>query len=117
MQDNEKLEFLGDAVFDLCVTEILMEKYPDATEGDLSKIRASIVNTEDLADIALDYKLDKEIKLSHNEDKGGGRYKPRLLACTMEAVVGAIYIDGGFKAAQKVVRACVAEKTKGWFRL
>ncbi|MDE0119275.1 MAG: ribonuclease III [Bdellovibrionales bacterium] len=109
---NERLEFLGDAVFDLCVSDLLMEEYPSADEGELSKMRASLVNTQDLADLALFLGLDKDLKLSAAEERDRGQLKPRLLACVLEALVGAVYLDGGYKQAKKLVIRLVGEAIK-----
>lgn len=102
-EHNERLEFLGDTVFDLCVSDLLMSKYPEADEGDLSKMRASLVNTEELANLALSIKLDQHLKLGVPEEKERDQLTPRLLACVMEALLGAVYKDGGFLKAQKVI--------------
>ena len=100
---NERLEFLGDAVFDLCVSDLLMDEYPTADEGELSKMRASLVNTADLATIALHLNLHKELRLSAGEARDKGQLKPRLLACVLEALIGAVYVEGGYKKAKQVV--------------
>ena len=112
---NERLEFLGDAVFDLCVSDLLMQEYPRANEGDLSKMRASLVNTLDLAELALSLSLDKELKLSVSELKDRGHLKPRLLACVLEALVGAVYLDGGYEPCKKLVKKLVGEQIKKGF--
>ena len=109
---NERLEFLGDAVFDLCVSDLLMETYPNADEGELSKMRASLVNTQDLADLALCLKLDKDLLLSASEARDSGQLKPRLLAGVLEALVGAVYLDGGYKQAKKIVTCFLDEAIK-----
>ena len=109
---NERLEFLGDAVFDLCVSDLLMETYPKADEGELSKMRASLVNTNDLADLALFLKLDRDLLLSASEARDRGQLKPRLLACVLEALVGAVYLDGGYKKAKKLIENLVGEVIK-----
>ena len=109
---NERLEFLGDAVFDLCVSDLLMDAYPRADEGELSKMRASLVNTNDLADLALFLKLDNDLRLSVSEARDRGQLKPRLLACVLEAIVGAVYLDGGYKQAKKLVEKLVGEAIK-----
>lgn len=109
---NERLEFLGDAVFDLCVSDLLMQKYPKANEGDLSKMRASLVNTLDLAELALSLSLDKELKLGVSEMKDRGQLKPRLLACVLEALLGAVYLDGGYIPCKKLVKTLVWKQIK-----
>ncbi len=109
---NERLEFLGDAVFDLCISDLLMQEYPDADEGDLSKMRASLVNTDALADLALFLKLDQEMKMGMSESRDRGQLKPRLLACVLEALVGAVYLDGGYKKVKIFVMNLVEKKIK-----
>lgn len=104
IEHNEKLEFLGDAVLDLVVGEFLFEKYPLDTEGGLSKKRASIVNEEMLFELARDMELNKILQLGKGEAQTGGALKPRLLASSLEAVVGAVYLDGGFAPAQAFIR-------------
>lgn len=109
---NERLEFLGDAVFDLCVSDLLMEAYPEADEGNLSKMRASLVNTNDLAELALCLKLDQDLRLSASEVRDSGQLKPRLLACVLEALVGAVYLDGGYKKAKSLIIRLLGEAIK-----
>ena len=109
---NERLEFLGDAVFDLCVSHLLMDQYPYVDEGELSKMRASLVNTNDLADLALFFKLDQDLRLSASEERDKGQLKPRILACVLEAIVGAVYLDGGYKKAKNLVARLVGETIK-----
>ena len=97
--DNERLEFLGDAVLDLALSAILMKRFPNDTEGALSKKRASLVNEETLAKLAMELRLDTLIRLGKGETKTGGLQKPRILASSFEAIVGAIFLDGGFPPA------------------
>lgn len=97
--DNEKLEFLGDAVVDLAVGHLLFRKYPDLREGDLSRLRASLVNETHLAALACEMELGSYLFLGKGEDTTGGRDKPSILSSVFEAVVGAIYLDGGFDQA------------------
>lgn len=101
--DYERLEFLGDAVFDLAVAHLLLDHHPEAREGELSKMRAALVNTASLAEIARELDLGKFIRLSRGELASGGSDRPSILADVLEAVVGAIYREGGYDIA----RACV----------
>jgi ribonuclease-3 len=93
--DNERLEFLGDAVIDLAVSQRLMERFPDAREGDLSKMRASVVDEQGLADMARALDLGALLRLGRGEELTGGRRKSSLLADAMEAVVAAVYLAAG----------------------
>lgn len=104
IEHNEKLEFLGDAVLDLVIGEFLFEKYPVDTEGGLSKKRASIVNELVLSEVGLELGLNRLIHLGKGEAQTGGAQKPRLLASSLEAIVGALYLDGGFEAARTFIR-------------
>jgi len=100
--DNERLEFLGDAVLSLVTSDLLMKRFPEQPEGELSKARASIVNEAGLARIADSLGLGQWIFLGKGEEQAGGRQKRSLLANTFEALIGAIYLDGGFGAAFSV---------------
>lgn len=102
--DNERLEFLGDAVLDLVVGHLLMEAAPERNEGELSKTRAAIVNETGLADVAGELGLGEWLFLGRGEESSGGRRKPSVLADACEAVVAAVYLDGGFEAAFNVVK-------------
>jgi ribonuclease III len=99
----ERLEFLGDAVLDLAIADLLMRKFPSAKEGPLSKQRASIVNARTLALKAPAIELNEMMRLGKGEEKSGGREKTSILAAVFEAVIGAIYTDGGLTPAQQVV--------------
>lgn len=99
--NNERLEFLGDAVVDLVVGEYLFLRFKDHQEGKLSKIRASIVNEEGLAMFAKDLGLDQCLYLSVAEESNNGRNKPSILADAFEALVGAIFLESGFEEAKK----------------
>lgn len=115
-EHNEKLEFLGDAVLDLVVGEFLFEQFPGDTEGGLSKKRASIVNEEVLSELALDMQLNKLLLLGKGEILTGGATKPRLIASSFEAIVGALYLDGGFEVTRQVLRrefSALTEKVCG----
>jgi ribonuclease III len=109
----ERLEFLGDAVLDLAIADLLMRRFPEAKEGTLSKERASIVNGRTLAAKALMIGLGDKLKLGKGEEKSGGRDKTSILAAAFEAVVGAIYTDSGLAPAQQVVEALFAADIGG----
>jgi ribonuclease III len=102
--DNETLEFLGDAVLGLAVSHLLLERFPNLNEGDLSRLRSSIVNERELARIGLGLNLGEFLLLGKGEELTGGRQKPSLLADTLEAVLAAIYLDGGLEATIRVVK-------------
>ncbi len=102
-QDNERLEFLGDAVLTLVVSHILMLRYPEMTEGDLSRTRANLVNETHLAQVARALALGNYILLGRGELQTGGHDKPSILSDTLEAVLAAVYLDGGFQAAFEVI--------------
>jgi ribonuclease III len=100
--DNERLEFLGDAVLDLVVSDVLMRRFPHRREGDLSRARAALVSESALAQVAVGIELGRFILLGRGEERTGGRARPSILANTLEALVGAIYIDAGFDVAALV---------------
>ena len=100
--DNERLEFLGDSVVGLIAADFFYAMYPEANEGDLSKFKSSASSTVALADYARQIQLDEVIHLGKGEEKSGGRKKSTILAGSFEALIGAIYIDGGFDAARTV---------------
>ena len=102
--DYERLEFLGDAVLDLVVAHLLLDEHPDVKEGELSKMRAALVNTTSLADIARRVKLGRFIKLSRGELANGGADRPSILADVFEAVIGAVYREGGYAKAFEAVK-------------
>jgi len=109
-QDNERLEFLGDAVLELIVSEELVRAFPDWGEGPLSKSRARLVNAGSLAEAAQRLELGKHLRLGRGEEKTGGRSKPALLADAYEAIVAAIYLDSGLDAARAFVRRSLVEE-------
>ena len=100
---NERLEFLGDSVLGLLITEALFERYPDLDESKLSPLRSSVVNTKALATIARELALGQYLRIGKGEEATGGRDKNSLLADSLEALVGAIYIEHGYIATAKVV--------------
>jgi ribonuclease-3 len=101
---NERLEFLGDAVLGLVVTDALFQNHPDLAEGSLAKLRAGVVSTRALAEVARELGLGKWMRLGKGEETTGGRDKPSILADTMEAVIGAVYREHGLPGATAVVR-------------
>jgi ribonuclease-3 len=103
IQDNERLEFLGDAVLNLVIGHMLMARYPDLKEGDMSKMRANLVNESQLASIAQEMNLGSYLQLGKGEIQTKGWEKPSILANTFEAIIAAIYLDGGFDAAFKII--------------
>jgi len=103
ISDNERLEFLGDAVLDLAISHILMESFSHAREGELSRYRSALVNEETLFRIAKSIELGSYIKHGKGEELSGGRDKPSILADAFEALIGAIYLDAGFKKTREVV--------------
>lgn len=104
LQNNERLEYLGDAVLELLVSKHLYDQYPDKPEGDLTSFRAATVRTESLAEEALKLDLGEHIFMSKGEEQTGGRTRPYILANTFEAVVGAIYLDQGIAVTLKFLR-------------
>lgn len=103
LRDNERLEFLGDAVLHLIVSHLLMQRNPHMSEGDLSRARAHLVSEANLARVAKDLRLGDHVRLGRGEAQSLGREKPSILSDTLEAVLAAIYLDGGFQAAFDVV--------------
>ncbi len=110
MLHNEKLEFLGDAVLDLILSEYLMETFPDSAEGPLSKMRAHLVNESGLCQIAHELGLQNEMRLGRGEIQSQGATKPRLLASCLEALMGACFADQGYEATKSVVRQIFAKR-------
>ena len=102
-ESNERLEFLGDSVLGLIVTAHLFRTYSDIPEGELTKVRASVVNSSTLAEVAAELDIGPSLMLGKGEDQSGGREKPSILADATEALIGAIYIDRGWPAAAKTV--------------
>ncbi len=103
--DNERLEFLGDSVLDLIVSSALMGRFPKADEGALSRMRAGLVNEGGLADVARALCLGEALRLGRGEEISGGRDRPSLLADAFEAVVAAVFLEGGLERAEAVVLA------------
>ena len=104
LRNNERLEFLGDAVLDLVISDLLLESFPDAPEGQLSKMRAAVVNEKTLYEISKTLNLSELMLLGKGEQRTGGNSKPSIMSSAFEALIAAIYIDGGFNAVYPVVR-------------
>lgn len=104
LRDNETLEFLGDAVLGLAISHLLLARFPQYNEGDLSRLRSSMVNERELSVYATSLELGDYLLLGKGEELTGGRHKPSLLADSLEALFGAVYLDGGLEAAIRVVK-------------
>ena len=100
---NERLEFLGDAVLNLAVADLLYQRLSDLPEGDLSRVRANLVKQDTLHGLAVGIGLPRLLRLGEGEMRSGGQKRPSILADALEAVIGAVYLDGGFGAAQQLV--------------
>ncbi len=101
--NNERLEFLGDGILDFIVAELLYKRFADLPEGDLSRLRANLVRQDTLHQLALKLGLGQQLRLGEGELKSGGAQRPSILADALEAIFGAIYLDGGFSAIQDVI--------------
>ena len=111
-KSNERLEFLGDAFFDAIIGEELYRSFPEKEKGFLSRTRATLVCEKSLANEARRLDLGKYIMLGNGEEHNGGRFRESILADTMEAVIGAVYLDGGFNAVKTVVLSLFDESIK-----
>jgi ribonuclease III len=107
---NERLEFLGDAVLGLIVTDHLFRTYPTLPEGELAKVRASVVNSAALAEVAAAFEIGDALLLGKGEGQSGGREKPSILADAMEAVIGAVYMDRGWRVAADLVMRLLGDR-------
>lgn len=108
--NNERLEFLGDSILNLVIAETLYFKFPKASEGDLSRLRAALVKGDTLAEIALELDLGAHLKLGEGELKSGGCRRPSILADTVEAIIGAIYLDASMEVAKSAVLQWYSER-------
>jgi ribonuclease III len=106
---NERLEFLGDAVFNLAVSSLLYDRFSGSDEGDLTRVRAHLVREDSLHRVALQLGLPDVMRLSEGEARGGGALRPSILADAVEALIGATFLDGGWDAAHAVVRRLYGE--------
>jgi len=104
LEHNERLEFLGDSVLNLAVADLLYERLSALPEGDLSRVRANLVKQDTLHHLAVELGLPDVIRLGEGETRSGGQKRPSILADALEAVIGAVYLDGGFAAAQALVQ-------------
>lgn len=111
-EHNETLEFLGDAVLSLAISDLLMRRFPGKSEGDLSKMRASLVNSVALAEKGAALKLGPLLRMGKGEERSGGREKESILAGAFEALLGGIYWDSGYEAALRIVERYFAADIK-----
>jgi len=112
-QHNERLEFIGDAALDCIIAVVLYERFPGLDEGELSRARANLVNRDTLSALAQGLALQEHVLLGEGETKSGGAQRSSILADSLEAIVGAVFLDGGFAAARKVVEAIYADMLAG----
>ncbi len=110
-EHNERLEFLGDAVLELVVTEFLFAKYPEKPEGELTSLRAALVNTQSICDAATQLGMNEYLLLSRGESKDTGRARQIILANAFEAVIGALFLDSGYDVAKKFIADQLFHKT------
>lgn len=112
--NNERLEFLGDAVLDFVVSDVVFTAHPDAPEGDLSRLRSSLVKEASLARLASDLGLGEFLVLGSGERKTGGHRRESILADALEAIFGAVYLDAGFEAARSVIERVFGERLQNF---
>lgn len=98
--DNERMEFLGDAILDVIVADMLFKKFPDVSEGELTQLRAALVKTESLALLATNFNLGMYLRIGNGEENSGGRERPNNLCRGFEAVIGAMYLDSDIKTVE-----------------
>ncbi len=111
-RSNERLEFLGDRVLGLALARLLIERFPDDPEGALGRRLAHLASREVLAEIARELELGRHLRLSRGEEESGGRDNPTILADALEAVLGAVFLDGGFEPAEALVRRLFAARVE-----
>ena len=109
--DNERLEFLGDAVLGMVTTECLYRRYPELPEGSLTRLRGALVSRRHLAEVARELDLGSYLHLGRGEERSGGRTKAALLANAMEAVLGALYLDGGLECVRPVIESRIVDRS------
>jgi ribonuclease-3 len=110
---NERLEFLGDAVLQTAISALLYERFAGSDEGDLTRVRAHLVREDSLARVALSIGLPEVMRLSEAEARGGGAQRPSILADALEAVIGAVFVDGGYAPAQSLVQRLFGQLMAG----
>ena len=108
-EHNERLEFLGDAVLSLAISRLLFDRHTDSDEGDLTRVRAHLVREDSLHRVALSLGLPEVMRLSEGEARGGGAQRPSILADAVEALIGAVFLEGGYEAAHAVVQRLFGE--------
>jgi ribonuclease-3 len=112
LEDNERLEFLGDAVLDFLVGAWLYNHFPEMSEGQLTRLRAALVGNDQLASFALQVNLGEYMLLGKGEEEGGGRMRSALLGCTFEALIGALFLDQSLEAVYEFVEPFLEEETR-----
>ncbi len=110
LSSNERLEFLGDSILGMVTADYLYKKHPDLPEGDLTRTRAALVCEESLVEVADQLGLGAYLKLGRGEEAGGGRQRPSIRADAVEAVLAAVYLDGGLPEARKIVQRFILDK-------
>jgi len=111
-ESNERMEFLGDSVVGMVICDYLFTQFPQASEGDLAKAKAYLASEPTLAEAGMSLGLDRAVELSFSEESAGGRQRRSILADTFEAIVAAVYLDQGFRAARKLVRSALRDAMK-----
>lgn len=109
LEDNERLEFLGDAVLDFVVGAWLYQTFPEMNEGEMTRLRSSLVSTERLGEFGRRIEINRALRIGHGEEEGGGRTRTSMLCNAFEALVGALYLDGGIPAVQQFVAPMLTE--------
>jgi len=109
---NERMEFLGDSVLGMVVGELLYSRYPEKPEGELTKIRASLVCEKSLGRIAIEKGLNLELKLGHGEENSGGRKRASIAADMLESIIAAVYLDGGLEKAREVIMSLLGSEVE-----
>ena len=107
---NERLEFLGDAVLGLVVADFLYHRFPDLPEGQMAKTRAAVVNAAVLADLAVELEVGPHLRLGKGEESSGGRQKASIVSDALEAIIGAVYVDGGLESAREFILAQLGDR-------